>query len=135
VRAGHDGSPDALAIRSARGTKSSRDHCVSGLGGERHDALIRVGKSQEIIMNSRFLALALFALAATPALADEAFKPTAAQRDACLRKYCKNVHPPKGADDMTVQTMYQACLNEHRDNARPDHLSQKCLDLFTQYGR
>jgi len=88
-------------------------------------------------MYSRFMALALFAFAAAPALADD-FTPTAAQRDACLpdvRKYCKDVHPPKGADQMTVQTMYQACLNLHRDNARPDHLSQKCLDLFTQYGR
>jgi hypothetical protein len=88
-------------------------------------------------MYSRFIALALFVLAATPVLADD-FTPSAAQRDACLpdvRKYCKNVHPPKGADQQTVQTMYQACLNEHRDNARPDHLSQKCLDLFTQYGR
>ncbi len=66
------------------------------------------------------------------------FKYDNAQRDACLpdvRKYCKDVKPPKGADEMTVQTMYQACLNQHRDNARPDHLSQKCLDLFTQYGR
>jgi hypothetical protein len=89
-------------------------------------------------MYSRFLAVALFALTAAPSLADETFNPTSAQRDACLpdvRKYCKNVHPPKGADQMTVQTMYQACLNEHRDNSRPDHLSQKCLDLFTQYGR
>jgi hypothetical protein len=89
------------------------------------------------MMYSRFMALALFAFAAAPALADD-FTPTAAQRDACLpdvRKYCKDVHPPKGADQMTVQTMYQACLNLHRDNARPDHLSQKCLDLFTQYGR
>ena len=88
-------------------------------------------------MYSRFMALALFAFAAAPALADD-FTPTAAQRDACLpdvRKYCKDVHPPKGADQMTVQTMYLACLNLHRDNARPDHLSQKCLDLFTQYGR
>ena len=88
-------------------------------------------------MYSRFMALALFAFAAAPALADD-FTPTAAQLDACLpdvRKYCKDVHPPKGADQMTVQTMYQACLNLHRDNARPDHLSQKCLDLFTQYGR
>jgi hypothetical protein len=90
------------------------------------------------MMYSRFMALALFAFAAAPALADDAFTPTSAQRDACLpdvRKYCKDVHPPKGAEQMTVQTMYQACLNLHRDNARPDHLSQKCLDLFTQYGR
>jgi hypothetical protein len=92
------------------------------------------------MMNFRAVALALIALSATPALAQnqEPFKPTPAQRDACLpdvRKYCGHVHPPKGADDMTVQTMYQACLNEHRDNARPDHLSQKCLDLFTSYGR
>lgn len=89
-------------------------------------------------MYSRFVALALFALTATPALADDSFTPTTAQRDACLpdvRKYCKDVHPPKGTDQMTVQSMYQACLNLHRDNARPDHLSQKCLDLFTQYGR
>jgi hypothetical protein len=89
------------------------------------------------MMYSRFMALALFAFAAAPALADD-FTPTPAQRDACLpdvRKYCKDVHPPKGAEQMTVQTMYQACLNLHRDNARPDHLSQKCLDLFTQYGR
>jgi hypothetical protein len=90
------------------------------------------------MMYSRFVALALFALTATPVLAEDSFKPTNEQRDACLpdvRKYCKSVHPPKGADEMTVQSMYQACLNEHRDNARPDHLSQKCLDLFTQYGR
>ena len=89
-------------------------------------------------MNLRAFAFTLLALAATPAWADEPFKPTADQKDACLpdvRKFCKNVHPPKGADESTVQNMYQACLNEHRDNARPDHLSQKCLDLFTQYGR
>jgi len=89
-------------------------------------------------MNSRVFACVLLALSAAPAFADEAFKYTPEQRDACLpdvRKYCKNVHPPKGADQMTVQTMYQACLNEHRDNARPDHLSQKCLALFTEYGR
>ena len=35
-------------------------------------------------MYSRFVALALFALVATPALAQENFKPTNAQRDACL---------------------------------------------------
>ena len=89
-------------------------------------------------MKFRAFVLALLALAATPALAEDAFKYTESQKDACLpdvRKYCKDVHPPKGADEMTVQTMYQACLNQHRDNARPDHLSQKCLDLFTQYGR
>ena len=89
-------------------------------------------------MNSRAFALALLALVTTPAFADEPFKPTSSQRDACLpdvRKYCKDVKPPKGADDLTVQTMYQACLNKHRENTRPDHLSQKCLDLFTEYGR
>jgi hypothetical protein len=89
-------------------------------------------------MNFRAFALAIFALASTPVMAEEAFKYTSAQKDACMpdvRKYCKDVHPPKDADQMTVQTMYQACLNQHRDNARPDHLSQKCLDLFTQYGR
>lgn len=90
-------------------------------------------------MNLRAFALALFALGSiAPAFADEPFKPSAEQRDACLpdvRKYCKDVHPPKGADEMAVQTLYQACLNKHRDNALPDHLSQKCLDLFTQYGR
>jgi hypothetical protein len=89
-------------------------------------------------MKSRMMALVALVLAATPALAEEAFKYNNEQKDACLpdvRKYCKHVKPPKGADEMTVQTMYQACLNEHRDNARPDHLSQKCLDLFTQYGR
>ena len=90
-------------------------------------------------MNFRAFVIVSFALAAeAPALADEPFKYTKDQQDACLpdvRKFCKNVHPPKGADEAAVQTMYQACLNEHRDNARPDHLSQKCLDLFTQYGR
>ena len=91
-------------------------------------------------MNSRAFALVLLALTATPAIAQQQqpFSPTTAERDACLpdvRKYCGHVHPPKGADEMTVQTMYQACLNEHRDNARPDHLSKKCLDLFVQYGR
>jgi hypothetical protein len=89
-------------------------------------------------MNLRAFALALITLASTSALAEEPFKYTAAQKDACMpdvRKYCKDVHPPKGADEMTVQTMYQACLNKHRDNARPDHLSQKCLELFTEYGR
>jgi hypothetical protein len=89
-------------------------------------------------MNSRAFAFLLLAMAATPALAEEAFKYTPSQKDACLpdvRKYCKDVRPPKGADERTVQTMYQACLNKHRDNARPDHLSKKCLDLFTEYGR
>lgn len=89
-------------------------------------------------MFSRAFVFALLALTASPALAQQAFKYTSAQKDACMpdvRKYCKDVHPPKGADEMTVQTMYQACLNQHRDNARPDHLSQKCLDLFTEYGR
>jgi hypothetical protein len=89
-------------------------------------------------MNFRAFVFASLALAATAAQADEPFKYNNAQRDACLpdvRKYCKDVKPPKGADQMTVQTMYQACLNQHRDNARPDHLSQKCLDLFTEYGR
>jgi len=89
-------------------------------------------------MNYRVFALVALTLGMTPALANTAFKYSSSQKDACLpdvRKYCKNVHPPKGADQMTVQTMYQACLNKHRDNARPDHLSQKCLDLFTEYGR
>ena len=89
-------------------------------------------------MPSRVFALALLVLSATPVLADEPFKVTNEQRDACLpdvRKFCKDVHPPQGADEMAVQTLYQACLNKHRDNALPDHLSQKCLDLFTQYGR
>jgi hypothetical protein len=89
-------------------------------------------------MKFRAFVFAVLAVAATPALAEQAYKYSSAERDACLpdvRKYCKHVKPPKGADEMTVQTMYQACLNEHRDNARPDHLSQKCLDLFTQYGR
>ena len=79
-------------------------------------------------MNFRVFALAALALAAMPALAEEPFKYNNEQKDACLpdvRKYCKDVKPPKGADEMTVQTMYQACLNLHRDNARPDHLSQK----------
>lgn len=89
-------------------------------------------------MNARVAAIALSALIFSPALADEPFKYTSSQKDACMpdvRKYCKDVHPPKGADEMTVQTMYQACLNKHRDNAQPDHLSQKCLALFTEYGR
>jgi hypothetical protein len=89
-------------------------------------------------MNYRAFAILALTLAATPALAEEAFKYSSAQKDACLpdvRKFCKDVHPPKGADQMAVQTMYQACLNKHRDNALPDHLSQKCLDLFTEYGR
>jgi hypothetical protein len=89
-------------------------------------------------MNSRVFAVALFTLAISPALADEPFKYSSSQKDACLpdvRKYCKDVHPPKGADAMAVQTLYQECLNKHRDNAQPDHLSQKCLDLFTEYGR
>ncbi len=89
-------------------------------------------------MNSRVFVLLALALSVTPALADGPVKYTAEQKDACMpdvRKYCKDVHPPKGADEMTVQTMYQACLNKHRDNAQPDHLSQKCLDLFTEYGR
>ena len=90
-------------------------------------------------MNFRAFVIVSFALAAAaPALADEPFNYTQDQHDASqpdVRKYCKNVHPPKGADELAVQTLYQACLNEHRDNARPDHLSQKCLDLFTQYGR
>lgn len=89
-------------------------------------------------MNSRAFAFLLLAVAATPALAEEAFKYSSSQKDACLpdvRKYCNDVRPPKGADERTVQTMYQACLNKHRDNARPDHLSKKCLDLFTEYGR
>ena len=50
-------------------------------------------------MNFRALAVALFALASTPALADEPFKYTTDQKDACLpdvRKYCKDVHPPEG---------------------------------------
>jgi hypothetical protein len=91
-----------------------------------------------MVMNSRAFVFALFALAATPALAEDAFKYTSSQKDACLpdvRRFCKDVKPPKGADESTVQTMYQACLNKHRDNALPDHLSQKCLDLFTEYGR
>jgi hypothetical protein len=89
-------------------------------------------------MNYRAFAFLALTFAVTPALAAEAYKYTSAQKDACLpdvRKFCKDVHPPKGADQMTVQTMYQACLNKHRDNAQPDHLSQKCLDLFTEYGR
>jgi hypothetical protein len=89
-------------------------------------------------MNLRAFALALLALSATPALAEGPYKYPSEQKNACLpdvRKFCKDVHPPKGADEMTVQTMYQACLNKHRDNMQPDHLSQKCLDLFTQYGR
>jgi hypothetical protein len=89
-------------------------------------------------MKKSALAWAVLLSLATPALADAPFKYNEDQKNACLpdvRKYCKDVHPPKGADEMTVQTMYQACLNLHRDNARPDHLSQKCLDLFTQYGR
>jgi hypothetical protein len=89
-------------------------------------------------MNYRAFAILALTLAATPALAEKAFKYSSAQKDACLpdvRKFCKDVHPPKGADQMAVQTMYQACLNKHRDNALPDHLSQKCLDLFTEYGR
>ena len=89
-------------------------------------------------MNFRAFAILALTLAATPALAAEAYKYTSAQKDACLpdvRRFCKDVHPPKGADESTVQTMYQACLNKHRDNAQPDHLSQKCLDLFTEYGR
>lgn len=89
-------------------------------------------------MNYRSFAFLALTLAATPALATEAIKYTAAQKDACLpdvRRFCKDVHPPKGADEGTVDTMYQACLNKHRDNAQPDHLSQKCLDLFTEYGR
>ena len=79
-------------------------------------------------MNSRVFALLALALAATPAPADEPFKYTNDQKDACLpdvRKYCKDVKPPKGADEMTVQTMYQACLNQHRDNARPDQSISK----------
>ena len=87
--------------------------------------------------NSAFV-LALLVLSAAPALADEPFKYNDDQKNACLpdvRKYCKDVKPPKGADELTVQTMFQACLNKHRDNLQPDHLSQKCLDLFTQYGR
>ncbi len=89
-------------------------------------------------MNFRAFAILALTLAATPALAAEAYKYTSAQKDACLpdvRRFCKDVHPPKGADELTVQTMYQACLNKHRDNAQPDHLSQKCLDLFSEYGR
>lgn len=89
-------------------------------------------------MNYRAFAFLALALAATPAMAEDAFKYSSAQKDACLpdvRRFCKDVHPPKGADQMTVQTMYQACLNKHRDNALPNHLSQKCLDLFTEYGR
>jgi hypothetical protein len=89
-------------------------------------------------MNLRAFACSVLVLASTPGFAEEAFKYSPAQKDACLpdvRKYCKDVHPPKGADEMTVQTMFQACLNKHRDNARPDHLSKKCLDLFTEYGR
>jgi hypothetical protein len=89
-------------------------------------------------MNFRAFVFAALALAVTPALANEPFKYNNEQRDACLpdvRKFCKDVKPPRGADQLTVQTMYQACLNQHRDNALPDHLSQKCLDLFTQYGR
>jgi uncharacterized protein YeaC (DUF1315 family) len=86
----------------------------------------------------RALVLASLTVAATAAQADQPYKYSNEQRDACLpdvRKFCKDVKPPKGADEMTVQTMYQACLNQHRDNAKPDHLSQKCLDLFTEYGR
>jgi len=82
-----------------------------------------------------FAGLILFAAQAS---AEEAFKYNDAQKDACLpdvRKYCKDVHPAKDADELTVQTMFQACLNNHRDFAKPDHISQKCLDLFTQYGR
>lgn len=89
-------------------------------------------------MKKTVMAWAFLVFAAAPGLADEPFKYNDSQKDACLpdvRKYCADVHPPKGADEMTVQTMYQACLNKHRDNARPDHLSQKCLDLFTEYGR
>lgn len=89
-------------------------------------------------MNYRAFAFLALTLAATPVLADEAFKYTSAQKDACLpdvRRFCSDVHPPRGADQMTVQTMYQACLNKYRDNALPRHLSQKCLDLFTEYGR
>lgn len=72
------------------------------------------------------------------ALAEDAFKYNDEQKNACLpdvRKFCKDVRPPKDADEMAVQTMYQACLNKHRDNALPDHLSEKCVALFTQYGR
>jgi hypothetical protein len=94
--------------------------------------------SKEMGMRKRAFAWALLVLSAAPALAEEPFKYNDDQKNACLpdvRKYCKDVHPPQGADEMTTQTMFQACLNLHRDNARPDHLSQKCLDLFTQYGR
>ena len=89
-------------------------------------------------MKKTVMTWAFLVLSAAPALADEPFKYNDAQKDACLpdvRRFCKDVHPPKGADEGTVQNLYQACLNKHRDNALPDHLSQKCLDLFTQYGR
>ena len=82
--------------------------------------------------------LSCLILFAAQASADEAFKYNDAQKDACLpdvRKFCKDVHPPKDADALAVQTMFQACLNQHRDFAQPQHISQKCLDLFTQYGR
>jgi hypothetical protein len=88
-------------------------------------------------MNFRAFAWSMLILASSPALAEEAFKPSPAQRDACLpdvRKFCKE-KPPAGLDELGVQSFYQACLNQHRDFARRDHISQKCQDLFTEYGR